>query len=189
MGLPQPTVWPGGGLGDATRGLSELSNSNRRRAVKTSYRPSLLAAAPLIFLLTACGGGDTADDMGGDAETAGAMAEPEEVEVTLEPVGDATAGGTAIIRRSGESVVVDLGADTGQGPGNYPTYIQEGTCASPGSVAVQLNDIVGAEPGDGEAQSTFPASALSADGTYSIVLEGRAGEPLICGDIASLGFL
>lgn len=158
-----------------------------------SDRLSLPVAASLILALSACGGGDTAGDVGGESE----MAETEmmeesgaaEVEVTLEPVGNVTAGGSAVLRRQGESVVVDLGVDTGQGPGNYPNYVQEGTCAEPGDLVVQLADIVGAEPGDGEAQTTFPAADLSADGTYSIVLEGRSGEPLVCGDISSLDFL
>lgn len=156
--------------------------SQREIPVKKSYRLPLFIAALLMFTLAACGG---------DASSDGQMSESSGVvEVAMIAVGDAgAAGGEAVIRSQGESIVVDVGADTGQGPGNYPTYIQEGTCSSPGAVAVELNDIVGAEPGDGEAQTTFPASQLSAGTTYSIVLQGRSGEPLICGDIPPLDFL
>jgi len=142
----------------------------------------LLAVAPLVFLLAACGG----DSPDGAAPDEAAGPPPGPVQVNFEPIGEFIAEGAVTLRRSGDSITADILADSHLGPGDYPIHIHEGICEEGGRVVVALQTMTGGEGGEGTSVTRFPIAELPLDGTYFVQMHQSDGTPIACADLPPL---
>jgi hypothetical protein len=142
----------------------------------------LVAMAPLVFLLAACGGDSPDGAVPGEAEGP----PPGPVQVNFEPIGEFIAEGSVTLRRSDDTVTADILADSHLGPGDYPIHIHEGTCEEGGRVVVALATMTGGEGGEGTSVTSFPVTELPLDGTYFVQMHRADGTPIACADFPAL---
>ncbi len=155
------------------------------------FQLSALLTAPLF--LWACGGDDA--DPGPDVPMMEEAADPgpmpmgemDHMVITLNPRNDSGVSGEAMAMHTAESVVVVVEVNGLPGEGEYAAHIHAGSCEAGGGVAAPLNPVMGLADGTGSSTTTLEADALSADGSYFIMVHGEGGAPIACGDVEGHG--
>ena len=172
----------------------------------------LWAAAVLLPVMAACGGGGDAAESAPDTTAMGAatdtaMAPPSTQpqggmvdtasmtgstgaaagRIALNPVGSSGASGdvTATPQGSGVQVMIHL---TGvKQPGVHQGHVHQGTCDAPGSVVAPLEPITTDASGAGMSQKTLDVPmATLANGQHIVAYHeagGSPGAPIVCGAI------
>lgn len=155
-----------------------------------------VAAATLVFAVTACGGGDADVEMGegGLAATDTAMGAGMDMEmdqsemgmgqtVQLQPLNDSGITGEATVTDRGTQTEVLVRLTGAPANSEHPGHIHSGTCSSVGGVVQPLEPITTDAAGTGSATATVDmAPATIMDGQH-IVVYHSGGPPATCAEV------
>jgi hypothetical protein len=153
--------------------------------MRTTRIAKFVPAVTAIFLFTACGGDDAADDGFIDTPPATAPATPADtppasmaaMSADFAPVDNSGASGTIRVSESGSGTQI-VAMLNGAGEGVHQGHIHAGTCAQPGSPVTPLEPVTTDATGSGQATSTvdIPASTVM-NGQHIVMYHAAGGSP------------
>ena len=149
-------------------------------ADRSSWTRTSAALALAGLLAAGCGGAETG--------TAGAAeAEGEPPQASIAPVGESGIQGTARLNEGESALTLKLELLGVQEGNSYPAMLVEGTCDSPGETVAELDTPHVGTVGVGSSLTQLDPSQITADATYSIVVETPEGERGACGTLEGGG--